>query len=460
MTIERFDLIVIGSGSGGRAAAARAAGEYGARVAIVESALWGGICPNVACQPTKAYVLAAELTRDLGELGPQLSVEPGRPALAKVRAWWEGIKRDQNAWEELLVSSGYTPIKGHAELLDARTVQVGGRVLEADRILVATGSRTAVPPVPGIDDVPWLDHIGALQLEDLPQSMLVVGAGAVGLELAQTFSRFGSRVTVVDVAPQIAARADAEAAAELQAALEADGLEILVGVALERFERDGDGIAVYLDGRSSSVAHVLLAAGRVANVDGLGLQRVGVEASRRGIAVDERMRTNVAGIWAAGDVAVGPQLTPVAGYAGEIAVDDMFGGTPETADYSVLPTAIFTDPELASVGLTEEQALDAGHDVGAVVQPLSHLTRAYYTNSMRGLFKVVYDRSTRKVLGVHVVSRHASDIVGGLTLAWHDELTVDDIARAHYVYPSFSEGVKEAAQVAATRSVKAPLPLR
>jgi mercuric reductase len=452
---EQFDVIVIGSGSGGRAAAARAAGEYGARVAIVESTLWGGICPNVACQPTKAYTLAAELTRDVQELGPQLGIQPRKPELAKVKAWWDGIKRTQEAWEELLAASGYTAIKGHAELADERTVKVGDRTLEAERILVATGSRTAVPPVSGIDDVAWLDHVTALDLTELPESLLVVGAGAVGLELAQAFSRFGSRVTVADIAPQIAARADAEAAAALQAALEEDGLEILVGAALERFERSGDRVDVHVDGRTISVTHVLLAAGRTANIEGLGLERVGVEASRHGITVDERMRTNVDGIWAAGDVAIGPQLTPVAGYAGALAVDDMFGAMPEGADYSVLPTAIFTDPELAGVGLTEAEAHEAGHDVGAVVQPLSHLTRAYYTNSMHGVFKVVYDRRTRRVLGVHVVSRSASDIVGALALAWHTDLTVDDLARAHYVYPSFSEGVKEAAEQAGV-AVHAP----
>src|SRR5919199_2277976 len=270
---EQFDLIVIGSGSGGRAAAARAASEYGARVAIVESTLWGGICPNVACQPTKAYVLAAELTRDLEELGPQLGIAPGKPQLAKVKAWWDGIKRGQEAWEELLASSGYTAIKGHAELVDERTVKVGERTLEADRILIATGSRTAVPPVPGLDEVPWLDHVSALDLTELPESMLVVGAGAVGLEFGQAFSRFGSRVTIVDVAPQIAARADADAAAALAAALEEEGIEIVCDASLERFERNGDLVDVRLDGRTITVSHVLLAAGRTANVDGFGLER-------------------------------------------------------------------------------------------------------------------------------------------------------------------------------------------
>jgi pyruvate/2-oxoglutarate dehydrogenase complex dihydrolipoamide dehydrogenase (E3) component len=186
-------------------------------------------------------------------------------------------------------------------------------------------------------------------------------------------------------------------------------------------------------------------------VEEYGLEAVGLELSRRGIAVDAHMRTNVPGIWAAGDVVEGPQFTPVAGYQGAIAVDDMFGVDGSPADYSRLPTAIFTDPELAALGLTEAEARDAGHDVETVVHPVSSVTRAYFTNSLHGLFKIVFDRSTREVLGIHVVSRSAGDIVGGLALAFRPGLTVDELAAAHYVYPSFSEGVKEAAQLAPPR---------
>jgi pyruvate/2-oxoglutarate dehydrogenase complex dihydrolipoamide dehydrogenase (E3) component len=278
----------------------------------------------------------------------------------------------------------------------------------------------------------------------------MIGAGAVGLEFAQAFARFGSRVVVLDIAPQIAARADTDAAAALQSALQDDdGIEFVLGASIERIARDGDRIRVHAADREWSASHLLLAAGRVANVDGLGLEEAGVDASQRGIPTDARGRTNVDGIWAAGDVVVGPQFTPTAGYLGEIVADDMWGAAPEPADYALLPTAIFTDPELAGVGLSEADAREQGYDVGTATQPLSHLTRAYYTNSLQGLFKVVFDRTTRRVLGVHAVSRGASDIIGGLTLAWRDGLTVDDLARAHYVYPSFSEGVKEAARLAA-----------
>ncbi len=448
---ETYDLIVIGAGSAGREAARKATAEHGARVALIESTFWGGSCPNVACQPTKAYLVAAELVRDLAELGPSFGLEPSAPDLAKVRAWKESVKRTQAAWEDYFAAAGIEAIKGRATLVDAHTVLVNGRTLESERILVATGSRTAVPPIPGLADIDWVDHISALELTELPESLLVLGAGAVGLEFAQIFARFGSKVTLVEALPQIAAHADADAAASLQAALEAEGIDVLVGAPVERVRRGGDRIVAAVGGTEVRVSDVLLAAGRVANVEGYGLDAVGIELSRRGITVDAHMRTNVPGIWAAGDVVEGPQFTPVAGYQGEIAVDDMFGVDGPSADYSLLPTAIFTDPELAGFGLTEAEARDAGHEVETVVHPVSAVTRAYFTNSLHGLFKIVFDRSSREVLGIHVVSRSAGDIVGALALAFRPGLTVDELAAAHYVYPSFSEGVKEAAQLALPR---------
>jgi pyruvate/2-oxoglutarate dehydrogenase complex dihydrolipoamide dehydrogenase (E3) component len=218
---------------------------------------------------------------------------------------------------------------------------------------------------------------------------------------------------------------------------------------VESFARDGDATVARLPGeRELRGSHVLLASGRVPNTEELQLDRAGVETSRGYVVVDDRQRTNVGGIWAAGDVATGPQFTPVAQYQARISIDDMFGTGMRRADYSVLPTAIFTDPELGSVGLTEKEARDEGHDVDVVKQPLPNLTRAQYTRTKHGLFKIVFDPSTRKVLGVHVVSRGASDIVGGLAPALRLGVTVADLAYMHHVYPSYSEGVKAAAEKA------------
>ncbi len=453
MSSESYDLIVLGSGSAARDGAGKAAREYDASVALVENTRWGGSCPNVACRPTKAYVVAAELMHDVRHHAAERGIELPDPGidLARTRTWKDSLRRDQQSWIEVLSEAGYGVVPGTGTFVDPQTVRVGDRELTAEKILIAAGSRTAVPPIPGIEDVDWIDHVTALELEEVPESLLIVGGGPVGLEFAQIFARFGSKVTLVEALPQIAAHADADAAASLQAALEAEGIDVLVGAPVERVRRGGDRIVAAVGGTEVRVSDVLLAAGRVANVEGYGLDAVGIELSRRGITVDAHMRTNVPGIWAAGDVVEGPQFTPVAGYQGEIAVDDMFGVDGPSADYSLLPTAIFTDPELAGFGLTEAEARDAGHEVETVVHPVSAVTRAYFTNSLHGLFKIVFDRSSREVLGIHVVSRSAGDIVGALALAFRPGLTVDELAAAHYVYPSFSEGVKEAAQLALPR---------
>jgi mercuric reductase len=453
MSGERFDLIVLGAGSAARDGAARAKREFGAKVAMIERERWGGSCPNIACRPTKAYLTAAELLHDVNTDAAKRGIRTSRAEIdmVRLRAWKDSIHRDQASWEELL-GGQYAIRSGEATFVEPDTVRVDGRELTAERILIATGGRTAVPPIPGIADVDWLDHISALELERVPESLLVIGAGPVGLEFAQIFVRFGSRVTLVNHGNQIAARADTEAANELMGALEDEGIEVVLSDGgVERFTRGGAAVVAELTGgRSLVVSDVLLASGRVANIEALRLDRIGVEASPRGIVVDPHQRTNVGGIWAAGDAAFGPMFTPTAQYQARIAVDDMFGNGVRSADYAILPNAIFTDPELGSVGLTETEAHAAGHDVEVVKHPLSSVTRAQYWTERRGLFKIVFDQKTRKVLGVHVVSRGASDIVGALAPALKLGATVDDLALMHHVYPSYSEGLKAAAEKAAT----------
>jgi mercuric reductase len=445
---EHFDLIVLGSGSAARDGARKASSEHGARVALVERERWGGGCPNVACRPTKAYLVAADLVHDVNELAPQMGIDvgPARPELGRIRAWKRSLQRTQDSWRDLL-SNAYEVVEGEASFVDARTVRVGDRELSAERILIATGSRTAVPAIPGIDEVDWIDHITGLELTEVPASLLVLGGGPVGLEFGQIFARFGSRVTIVNGAAHMAARADREAAEALQAALEEEGIELVHESRARAVRRNDGGVAVTLDpsGREIAAERLLLASGRSINIAELNLEAAGVEYTPRAIAVDEHLRTNVDGIWAAGDV-TGIQFTPTAQYQARIAVDDMFGNAAVTADYTYLPTAIFTDPEIAGVGLTEAAATEQGYDVDAVVHPLAGVTRAQYVAAKHGLFKVVFDAATRRVLGVHVVSRGASDIVQGLALALKLGATVDDLALAHHVYPSYGEGVKAAAE--------------
>lgn len=451
----RFDLIVIGGGSAARDAANTAARDHGAKVALIEKERWGGSCPNVACQPTKAYLVAAELAHDLNALAPKIGVEtgPARVDLARVYAWKESLKKPQQKWIEELQARGFATYTGEATLVDAHTVRAGNVELAAERILIATGSRTAVPPIEGIEEVGWIDHVSALELTELPESLLLVGAGAVGLEFGQIFARFGSKVTIVDAADRIAPLADADSSATLAAALEEEGIELTTSVFVKSARRaEGEVVATVAprdgsDAYEVRAAAVMLASGRVPNVEGLNLKGVGIETTKTGIEVDEHLRTSVPGIWAAGDVNAVAQFTPVAQYQARIAVADMFGDDAPAADYSVLPTAIFTDPELGSVGLTEEQAREAGHDVGTASN--AHVRRFSFIDAKHGLFKVVYERGTRRVLGLHVVSRNAGDIVQGLSLGLRLGATVDELAAMHHVFPTFGEGVKAAAERAA-----------
>jgi mercuric reductase len=268
------------------------------------------------------------------------------------------------------------------------------------------------------------------------------------------FARFGSRVTIVNGGPYMAARSDREAAEELQRSLEDEGVELVHESRASAVRNEGGAVVLTLDpsGRELRAEKLLLASGRAINVEELNLEAAGVEHTPRGIVVDEYLRTSADGIWAAGDVTGLAQFTPVAQYQARIAVDDMFATALRPAEYDVLPTANFTDPEIADVGLSEEEARRRGLDFDAVVHPLRYVTRAQFTNAKYGLFKVVFERSTRKVLGVHVVSRGASDVVQGLSLALRLGLTVEDIAFSHHVYPSYGEGVKAAAE----QALKAP----
>jgi mercuric reductase len=446
---EHFDLIVLGAGTAARDAAGKAIRDYGAAVAMVERTRWGGGCPNVACRPTKAYLVAADLVHDVNELADWIGIEAGsaRPNLARIRDWKRSLIRGQGSWVELLESQGIATISGQATFVDARTIRVGDRTLTADRILIATGSRTAVPDIPGIDEIDWIDHVSALELTEVPASLVVLGGGPVGLEFGQIFARFGSRVTIVNGGPHMAARSDREAAEELQRALEADGIELVHESRAGTVRSEGSGVVVTLDpgGRELRAERLLLATGRAINVEELDLDAACIDHTPRAIAVDGYLRTSADGIWAAGDV-TGIQFTPVAAYQARIAVDDMFATARAPVEYDSLPTAIFTDPEIADVGLSVEEAERRGIDVDAVVHPLRNVTRAQFTRAEHGLFKVVFERASRRVVGVHVVSRGASDIVQGLSVALKAGIVVDDLALAHHVYPSYGEGIKAAAE--------------
>jgi mercuric reductase len=447
---KEFDLIVLGSGSGARDGANKAHNEFGAKVALIESTRLGGSCPNVACKPTKAYLVAAELAHDINTIAGKLGIEVGPAAvdLAKVKERKDQLIVSEDVWMERLKGAGHETFEGVGAFLDPRTVEVNGDRLSAERILVATGSRTAAPPIEGLGEVGWIDHISALELTELPESLLVIGGGPVGLEFAQMFARFGSRVVLIQQAERISPRSDTTATDELTAALEDEGIEVRTETTVDRVRLEGGEVVATIGDDEVRVAQILLAAGRLPNVEQLDLDRAGLERTKAGIRVDDRLRTSVDGVWAAGDVTGVQQFTPIAQYEARIAIQNMFGGNAARADYQFLPTVIFTDPELAAVGISETEARDGGLEYETAVHPIKHVQRASYTDTKRGLYKLIWERSSRRVVGLHVVCRGAADVVQGFGLAMKLGATVDDLARMHHAFPTFAEGVKAAAEQA------------
>jgi pyruvate/2-oxoglutarate dehydrogenase complex dihydrolipoamide dehydrogenase (E3) component len=456
MAQDRYDLVVIGSGSSGSFAAREAASAYGKRVAVVEKHRWGGDCMTVACKPTKTYLTSAELYHQIRALGPELGVlaDGVRLDFRQIKARKDGFVAASSgeARRRNLREHGIDLFDGAARFLDSRTIAVGEQRLQADNILLALGSLPAQPPIDGLSDVGALTNETVLDLDEVPQSLLVIGAGAVGVEFAQMLARFGARVTVVELAPRILPRMDADAAAALHEALAEEHIEILTGSSVERLEPSERGARAVIatpDGRREvEVARVLNAVGRRPDVDGLDLEAAGLYLDGPGLPVDAYCETDVRGIWAAGDITAVAQFTPIANYQGRLAVHNMFSGERTPADYRALPSAVFTDPEVASAGATEEQAREQGVDVATAVAPLRNASRAGFALRPHGLAKLVYEQGSGAILGVHLVTPTASDSIQFIAVAMRLGVTIEDLARSIHVYPSFGEIVKGAAEQA------------
>lgn len=455
-----YDLIVIGSGSAGSFAAREAASSYGKRVAVVERNRWGGDCMTVACKPTKTYLTSAELYHHVRTRGSELGV-----LADNVRLDFRQIKARKDrfvaassgeARRKNLREHGIDLYDGTARFLDSRTIVVAGTHILGENILLALGSLPAEPPIDGLRDVGALTNETLLELEEVPESILVIGAGPVGVEFAQMLRRFGADVTVVEAAPRILPRMDADAAAALDEALSEEAIDIHTASYVTRLERVDGRVRAELktpDGaRQLIIERVLSAVGRRPDVDGLDLEAAGLRLDGRWLRVDSYCETAVRGIWAAGDITGVAQLTPAANYQGRLGVRNMFSRERVAADYRALPSAVFTDPEVTSAGETEEQARKRGADVETVLAPLENASRAGFEARTHGLAKIVFDRVSGAVLGIHLVTPTASDSIQVLSVAMRLGLTIEDLAHSIHVYPTFGEIVKGAAE----QAVRAP----
>lgn len=448
-----FDLIVLGGGSAAFAAAIRAA-ELGASVAIAEDGVIGGTCVNRGCLPTKNLLYAAEryhLYRHNSFPGLPTGQEPVqfRDIINQKDALVEEM-RQHKYWDIL---AAYPSIKYHpdkAHFLSPHEVQIGEEVLRAEKFIIATGASPASLPIPGLQDIPALTYKEALELSELPTSLLVVGGGPIGLELGQMFSRFGSRVTILEMMSRIAPLEEEEISHTLAQALTEDGIEIHTAArVLQAQRRNGSGrLVAEIAGnlREFAAERVLLAAGLKPNTADLHLAAAGVKTDPKGaVVVDEELRTTARHIYAVGDVTGRLMLVTVAAYQGGIAAENALRGKKEKMEYMAIPHAIFTAPQVASVGLKEQEAREKGVKVETTTLPFTLVPKAGAVRDTRGVLKMVVDASTYRILGVHIVAPDAADLIHLGTLAIRHKLTVGDLIRMVFVYPTMTEVYKIAA---------------
>ena len=435
-----YDLVVIGSGGGAFAGAIRAR-DLSRRVLMVEHGTTGGTCVNVGCIPSKALLVRSERARLAG--APSLG-----EALASKGELVERLR--QTKYVDLLDEYGVEFRSAQARLADANTVLVDEEPVTAEAILVAAGARPAVPPIPGLEETGYLTSTSALELAEPPPRLAVLGAGPVGLELGQMLGNFGSEVTFVarrDVAP----RAEPEVSAALGEVLERDGHRVLApAVTAEVVAEDGEKVLRgSTDGEPFELRadEILVATGRTPNTEGLGLEELGVELDPSGaILVDAGQRTNVPSIYAAGDVTVQPRFVYVAAAAGAAAAENALGSGGERLDFSALPQIIFTSPAAAQAGLTEADAQEHGLEVETTTLPLEAVPRALVNGDTRGLFKLVAEAGSGRLLGASILAAGAPDVIQSAVLAIERRMTVNELSGTWAPYLAMAEGLKLAGQ--------------
>jgi mercuric reductase len=448
-----YDLAVIGAGSAGFSAAITAA-EQGAHVALVGHGVIGGTCVNTGCVPSKTLIRAAEALHQI-EAASRFAGLGGQARLES----WAAIVRQKNELVASMRQVKYVdllPAYNTIAYLDGRArienggLRIDGEPIRSDKVIITTGALPSLPPIPGIESVPHLTSTTALELEELPRSLIVLGGGYIGCELGQMFARMGARVTIVDIVPILSA-AEPEISQALAGYLRDEGIIIHENVKTRAIRATEHGVAldVSLDGKDETIEaeRILVTTGRRPNTAGLGLEEAGVELLPSGaIKVDDRMRTTRLGVYAAGDVTGRDMFVYMAAYGAKIAAKNALNGDGLRYDTTAMPAVVFTDPQAASVGLTEVQAREAGHAVKTSVLPLDQVPRALAARDTRGLIKLIADAGSGKLLGAHILAPEGADSVQTAALAIKHGLTVAEVAETIFPYLTTVEGLKLAAQ--------------
>ena len=445
---ERAEVVVVGMGPGGEDVAGRLA-EEGLDVVGIDANLVGGECPYWGCIPSKMIVrasdLLAEARRVTGNAGTS-SVSPDyAPVAQRIR------EQATDSWDDTVAverfeGKGGRFVRGRATLAGQNGVVVDGTAIEATRALViATGTDPAVPPIPGLEDVDYWTNREAMEAKELPASIVVLGAGAVGAELGQAYARFGAEVTIVEALDRVLPLEDPVAGEVLGGVLSAEGIEVRTGVRAESVGRDDELSVVELsDGTALRAERVLVATGRHTDLAGLGTATCGIDEDQRFIPVDGTMRA-AEGVWAVGDITGKGLFTHLAIYQAGIAAEDILGNDPAPADYRALPRVTFTDPEVGAVGLSEAEAGEQGLEVAVSTAQVPSTARGWlHGPGNEGVIKLVADRARGVLVGATSVGPHGGEVLGLLTVAVHAEVPIADLRRMIYAYPTFHKGVEDA----------------
>lgn len=443
---HRFDAIIIGTGQAGPALAARLAGA-GMKVAIVERGRFGGTCVNTGCIPTKTLVAsayAAHLARRAAEYG--VMTGPVTVDMKRVKARKDEISgrssRNVENWVRGLQHC--TVYQGHARFESATTVRVGSDLLEAERIFINVGGRALIPPMPGLDQVPYFTNSTMMEVDFLPEHLIVVGGSYIGLEFGQMYRRFGSRVTIVERGPRLIPREDEDVSQAVREILQAEGLDVQLDSNCLSARRGGGNIVVGLDcsggAREAAGSHLLLAVGRVPNTDDLGLANAGIATDARGyIGVDEQLRTNIPGIWALGDCNGRGAFTHTSYNDYEIVAANLLDNDPRKVSDRIPAYALFIDPPLGRVGMTLNEAKQSGRKLLVGTRPMTRVGRAVEKGETQGFMKAIVDADTGTILGASILGVTGDEVVHSLLDAMYAKAPYTTIGRAMHIHPTVSE---------------------
>src|SRR5438445_2404139 len=445
-----FDLVIIGSGSAAFAAALKAA-DHGAKTAMIERGTLGGTCVNVGCVPSKNLLRAGEIGyydshREFPGVRPGGATFEFNRIIEQKNQIVRGLRREKYA--DVLKSLPSTKLfRGNARFVSRTRVKVDGINVDGRKFVVATGSSPRIPSIPGIENVDYLTNVEALNLRSRPASMIVLGGRALGLEFAQMYSHMGTRVTLLQRSDRVIPEEEPTVSDALRQYLEEEGVKIRTGVRVKRvYQAQGEKVIVgTANGREFETrgSELLLATGRDPNTNMLGLETVKVGLRKDGaVKVDREMHTTASHVWAAGDVIGEPMLETIAAKEGATATENALSGTHRKIDFLPVPRAIFTSPQVASVGLTEKQAHEQGYECACRTIPMSKVPKAVVIRDTRGVVKMVVDASRGRILGVHILAENAADIIHEAVLAVKYKLTIDDIIDTVHVFPTITESIK------------------